>query len=284
MFANFLIGLREGLEAALIVAILLAYLVRLDRRDLISRIWVGVGLAVVLSVAFAAVLYITGQELPETAEMIFAGTTTIVAVGFITWMIFWMAKHARGIRNHLHGEIDKALQGGIWGLVIIAFVAVLREGLETALFLFAGFQSAEGPGYAVGGALLGLAVAVVFGVLIYRGALRINLATLFAWTGALLIVVAAGLLAYGLHEFQEAGVLPGAENIAFDVSGTIPPESWYGSILKGLLSFRPETTWLMVIAWVTYLVIVLGLYLAMLRSKRAVTPKRVEEDSAAIPA
>lgn len=284
MFANFLIGLREGLEAALIVAILLAYLVRMDRRDLLGRIWIGVGLAVALSVAFAAVLYLTGQELPETAEMIFAGTTTLVAVGFITWMIFWMAKHARGIRNHLHGEIDKALQGGIWGLIIIAFVAVLREGLETALFLFAGFQSAEGPGYAVGGAFLGLAVAVVFGVLIYRGALRINVATLFAWTGALLIVVAAGLLAYGLHEFQEAGVLPGAENIAFDVSAAIPPESWYGSILKGLFSFRPETTWLMVVAWVTYLVVVLGLYLSMLRGKRTPAKTQPEESGSPLPA
>lgn len=268
MFANFLIGLREGLEAALIVAILLAYLVRLDRRDLISRIWVGVAAAVVLSIAFAAVLYLTGQELPETAEMVFAGATTIVAVGFITWMIFWMAKHSREIRTHLHGEIDKALDGGIWGLIIIAFVAVLREGLETALFLFAGFQSSEGAGYAVGGALLGLAVAVVFGVLIYRGALKVNLASLFAWTGALLIVVAAGLLAYGLHEFQEAGLLPGAEDIAFDVSATIPPESWYGSVLKGLFSFRPETTWLMVAAWVSYLVVVLGLYVAVLRKQR----------------
>ena len=275
MFANFLIGLREGLEAALIVAILIAYLVRMRRNDLIGRIWLGVAAAAAISIVFAGALYVTGQELPATAEQIFAGATTIVAVGFITWMIFWMAKHSRGIKQHLHGSVDRALEGGVWGLAVIAFVAVLREGLETALFLFAGFQSAEGPGYAVGGALLGLAVAVVFGVLIYQGALRISLSALFAWTGALLIIVAAGLLAYGLHEFQEAGVLPGVESIAFDVSATIPPESWYGSLLKGLFSFRPETTWLMVAAWVAYLVIVLPLYVRMLR--RTPVPAAAQE-------
>ena len=267
MFANFLIGLREGLEAALIIAILIAYLVRVDRRDLIGRIWIGVGLAVVISIAFAAALYVTGQELPETAEQVFAGITTIVAVGFITWMIFWMAKHSRELKSHLHGSVDRALNGGVWGLVVIAFVAVLREGLETALFLFAGFQSADGASIAVGGAILGLVVAAVFGVLIYQGALRISLSALFGWTGVLLIIVAAGLLSYGLHEFQEAGLLPGAENIAFDVSATIPPESWYGSVLKGLFSFRPETTWLMVFAWVLYIAVVMTAYVATLRRK-----------------
>ena len=258
------------------MAILIAYLVRMQRRDLISRVWLGVAAAIALSVLFAAALFFTGSELPATAEQIFAGTTTIVAVGFITWMIFWMAKHSREISSHLQSSVDRALEGGVWGLAIIAFVAVLREGLETALFLFAGFQSADGPVFAIGGALLGLAIAAVFGVLIYHGALRISLRALFAWTGALLIVVAAGLLAYGLHEFQEAGVLPGAESIAFDVSATIPPESWFGSLLKGLFSFRPETTWLMVVAWVLYLAVVLPLFLRTLRRKR--TPAAIPVD------
>ena len=231
MFANYLIGLREGLEAALIVAILVAYLVRLGQRDALPRLWTGVGLAILLAMGVGAFLQITSQSLSFEAQELFGGAMSIIAAGLITWMIFWMALHARTIKAHLHGEVDKALMGSAWMLTFIAFMAVAREGLETALFLWAGIRAAGSSSEPILGALLGLVTAVVIGVLIYRGAMRLNLATLFTWTGALLVVVAAGVLSYGVHDLQEAGVLPGLTNLAFDVSDQVPPGSWRLHIL-----------------------------------------------------
>ena len=274
MFSNFLIGLREGIEAALIVSILVAYVVKLGQQHLLPRLWAGVGLAIALSVGFASLLAITSNELSERAEQIFAGTTSIAAVALITWMIFWMAKRARFIKGQLQGEVDAALDKGSWALAIIAFVAVIREGLETALFLYAGISSSGGTSEPVIGALLGLVTAVIIGVIIYRGAVSLDLGKLFRWTGFALIIVAAGLLAYAVHEFQEAGLLPGEDNVAFDISSTIPPESWYGSLLKGVFSFRPVTTWLEIVVWWAYSVPVLVLFLK--KTKRPAAQKQTE--------
>jgi len=273
MFANFLIGLREGIEAALIVSILVAYVVKLGQQHLLPRLWAGVVLAIALSVGFAALLAITSNELSERAEQIFAGTTSLAAVALITWMIFWMAKRARFIKGQLQGDVDAALEKGSWALAIIAFVAVIREGLETALFLYAGISASGGTSEPVIGALLGLLAAVIIGVIIYRGAVSLDLAKLFRWTGFALIIVAAGLLAYAVHEYQEAGLLPGEDNVAFDISSTIPPESWYGSLLKGVLSFRPVTTWLEIIVWWAYAVPVLVLFLRRTKRPAPVTQK-----------
>ena len=276
MFANFLIGLREGLEASLIVAILVAYLVKLDRRDLLPRLWAGVIAAVAVSIGTALVLQFTSEELSDKAAETFAGIMSVATTILITWMIVWMAKNARNLSANLRGEVDKALLGkSVWGLAIIAFFAVVREGLETALFLWTGATATGGSASAVWGAILGLLVAAGLGYLFYRGALRINLGTLFRWTGALLVVVAAGVLTYGIHEFQEVGILPGEDNVAFDISGTISPDSVAGTFMRGLLSIRPVMTWLEVVAWLAYLVPVMWLFLRISRPAR----KPVEEQA-----
>ena len=261
MVANYLIGLREGLEAALVVSILVAYLVKTGRRDQLAALWAGVGVAVAASLAFGAVLTFGPSGLSFEAQEAIGGTLSIVAVGLVTWMIFWMARTARHMKSDLHHKLDDALGAGKQAVLVVAMLAVGREGLETALFLWASAQattgSAAGAGPSYGplvGAALGLGTAVLFGWLIYRGALRLNLRVFFAWTGLFLVVVAAGVLAYGVHDLQEAGILPGLNNLAFDVSSTIPPSSWYGSLLKGVFNFSPATTWLQLVAWVAYLV------------------------------
>lgn len=282
MFANYLIGLREGLEAALIVAILAAYLVGLDRRRELPKLWAGVGLAILLSMGTGAFLHITSQTLNFEAQETFGGVMSIIAAGLITWMIFWMAKHARGIKAHLHGEVDRALLGSAWTLTFIAFMAVAREGIETALFLWAGIRASGSTAVPITGALLGLATSVVIGVLIYKGAVRLNLGKLFTITGYALIVVAAGVLAYGVHDLQEAGILPGLNTLAFDVSAAIPPGSWYGVLLKGTINFSPATTWLEAIVWLAYIVPTLVLYTRSVRSGRPTNQHK--ESNAPVPA
>lgn len=275
MLANYLIGLREGLEASLVVAMLVAYIVKLERRQLLPRLWAGVGLAVLLSLGVGAFLQLTSQTLTFQAQEAFGGFMSLLAVGLITWMIFWMASHAKGIRAHLHGEIDRALLGGAWTLTIVAFVSVGREGLETALFLWAGITATGDTVEPIIGAILGLATAVAIGIVIYRGAVRLNMARLFAWTGAGLIVVAAGVLAYGVHDLQEASILPGLNSLAFDVSAQIPPGSWYGTLLKGVFNFSPATTWLEFIVWWAYLLPTMFFYLRTIR-RRPVVPTKQE--------
>ena len=276
MFANFLIGLREGLEASLVVGILVAYLVKSDRRELLPRIWAGVGLAVAIALAFGAALTFGPRGLTFEAQEAIGGGLSLVAVAFVTWMIFWMSTAARGLGAELRGQIDRAAEGGRWALALVALLAVGREGLETALFLWAATQA--GTRESVGamtptwepllGALLGILVAVVLGYLIYRGAIRLNLNVFFTWTGAFLILIAGGVLAYGIHDLQEAGILPGLHNLAFDVSDTIPPSSWYGTLLKGVFNFSPATTWLEACAWVLYVVPVGALFLFRTRILR----------------
>jgi high-affinity iron transporter len=186
---------------------------------------------------------------------------SIVAVALVTWMVFWMRRAAREMRGEMHGKLDKALLSGGFALGLVALVAVLREGLETALFLWASTSASVGTAAALGGALLGIASAVAIGWAVYRGAVRLNLATFFTWTGALLIVVAAGVLAYGVRDLQEAGWLPGGANVAFDVSSSIDEDGPLGTILGGFFHFDPITTWLQLTVWVVYLVVTLAIYL-----------------------
>ncbi|MFC4786818.1 iron uptake transporter permease EfeU [Nocardioides sp. MAHUQ-72] len=277
MLANYLIGLREGLEAALVVSILVAYLVKTDRRHLLPRIWAGVGLAVAVSLAFGALLTWGPRGLTFEAQEAIGGTLSIVAVGFVTWMIFWMARAARAMGGELRGQIDRAADGTRWSLALVAVLAVGREGLETALFLWAATQAGtrEAAGAATAtwqpllGAALGLATAVVLGYLIYRGAISINLSRFFTWTGAFLILVAAGVLSYGIHDLQEAGILPGLNTIAFDVSGTIDPGTWYATLLKGVFNFSPVTTVLEAVAWLLYAVPTMTLFFLGVRRRSA---------------
>jgi len=261
VLANYLIGLREGLEAALIVGILVAYIVKTGRSDKLSSLWLGTGIAIALSLGFGALLTFTSHSLSEEAEHAFAGTMSIIAVILVTWMVFWMRRTAREMRGELHGKLEAAAAGGGLALVIVALVAVLREGLETALFLWAATTQTTSTPAALIGALLGIATAVLIGWGVYRGSMKMNLATFFNWTGALLIVVAAGVLAYGVRDLQEAGLLPGGSNIAFDVSSTISEESALGTVLGGFFHFDPITTWLQLTTYVTYLVGTMSIYL-----------------------
>jgi high-affinity iron transporter len=269
MLGNYLIGLREGLEATLVVVILVAYLVKSDRRELLGRVWGGVAIAVAVSLAFGALLTFGPRGLSFEAQETIGGALSIVAVGFVTWMVMWMARSARSLSGDLKGRVDAAAAAGGASLVVVAMLAVGREGLETALFLWAATQAAAGTdGSSVGpllGAALGLATAVVLGYLFYKGAVKINLAKFFTWTGAILIVVAAGVLGYGLHDLQEARVLPGLDNLAFDVSGAIPPDSFVGTILKGTLNFSPSTTWLQAVAWVLYVAVTMTVFFRIIR-------------------
>ncbi|MGC5364016.1 iron uptake transporter permease EfeU [Streptomyces sp. DT24] len=270
MFSNFLIGLREGLEASLVVCILVAYLVKTGNRSKLPPIWFGVGIAIVVSLAFGAGLEFGSQEMTFKAQEALGGSLSIVAVGLVTWMVFWMRRTARHLKTELHGKLDAALAMGTGALVATAFLAVGREGLETSLFVWRAVHAADDGWHPMVGALLGILAAVVLGWLFYRGALRINLAKFFTWTGGMLVVVAAGVLAYGVHDLQEAEFLGGLRNTAFDISSTIPPDSWYGTLLKGTFNFQPDPTVLQVTVWVLYLVPTLALFLAPVGFGRSV--------------
>ncbi|MEK2492724.1 iron uptake transporter permease EfeU [Kitasatospora purpeofusca] len=264
MFANYLIGLREGLEASLVVCILIAYLVKTGRRDKLPPVWTGVGAAVLLSMAFGAVLQFGSSQLSFEAQEALGGSLSIVSVGLVTWMVFWMRRTARHLKSELQGKLDAALAMGTGALVATAFLAVGREGLETALFIWTAVQATEDGYNPIVGAALGLLTAALLGWLFYRGALRINLAKFFTWTGAMLVVVAAGVLAYGVHDLQEAGWLPGLHNLAFDISSTIPKDSWYGTLLKGVFNFQPDPSVLQIVVWLAYLAPTLAYFFGLL--------------------
>ncbi|MFB6675506.1 iron uptake transporter permease EfeU [Streptomyces sp. NPDC056390] len=263
MFGNYLIGLREGLEASLVVCILIAYLVKTDRRDALRPIWIGIAIAVAVALGFGFALTFGSQELTFEAQEALGGSLSIIAVGLVTWMVFWMRRTARHLKAELHGKLDAALQMGTAALVATAFLAVGREGLETALFVWASVRASnDGTHGPLIGVLLGLLTAVALGWAFYRGALRINLAKFFTWTGGMLVIVAAGVLAYGVHDLQEAQFLGGLSSKAFDISETIPPDSWYGTLLKGVLNFQPDPTVLQVVVWLLYLIPTLAVFLA----------------------
>ncbi len=289
-FATFLIGLREGLEAALVVGILVAYLTRVGRRDALPKLWTGVGLAIGLALAIGAVFTFGAYMLTFEAQEMLGGGLSLVAVAMVTWMIFWMQKAGRTLKSGLEGGVDKALRGGVWALVAIGFVSVAREGVETTLLLWSMVQSFGESAEALLGALLGLATAAVLGWFIARGMLRLNLGRFFTWTGGFLVVVAAGVLAYAFHDLQEAGVLPGPFGAgapidpatgavavgwaglpfgwAFDLSTVIAPDSALAAILQATVGFMPQMTWLQVIAWVIYIAVVVPLFIRGVRAGR----------------
>jgi high-affinity iron transporter len=273
LFSSALIGLREGLEAALVISILIAFLVKSDRRDALKWVWTGVGAALAVCVAIGTVIAYTIGELPFEQQEIFGGTLSIVAVAFVTWMIFWMRATARAIAGELRGKLSDALAIGPVAVVVMALLAVGREGLETMAFFYANVRTAErGTTEPLLGFIAGIAVALVLGWLIYRGAIRFDLGRFFMVTGVLLVFVAAGILAYGLHDLQEARVLPGLTTLAFDLSGPMPEDSWYGALLKGLLNYSAQTTVIQAIAWLAYVAVVLTLFLLPRRLPATPTP------------
>lgn len=262
LVSNALVGLREGLEASLVVVILIAFLVKTDRRWALKWVWAGVAIAVVLSAGLAALLTYGTRQLSFEQQELIGGAASILAVAFVTVMIFWMRKAARTISGELKGSMDRALDaGGLW-VALVGFLGVGREGLETAIFFYATAQAAgSGTSQPLIGWVVGILGSIVIGVLMYRGAIRFNIGSFFRYTGIFLVLVAAGILAYGLHDLQEAGFLPGLHSLAFDVSHIIEPGGWLGTLLKGILNFTPATTWLQAIAWTAYVAIVMPLFL-----------------------
>jgi len=260
VFSNFLIGLREGLEASLVVGILVAYLVKTGRTGRLVPLWVGVALAALASLGFAAVLHFTANELSDRAEEIFAGVMSIIAVAFVTWMVFWMRSTSRTMKTELHGKLDAAAEMGSVAIAVMAMVAVAREGLETALFLWTNEKAMGAASHPAVGGLLGIGAAIVLGYLIYRRAIAIDLGKFFKVTGALLIVIAAGVLAAGVHELQEAAIIGGEDAVALDISSWYSADAWYGSLIRGIFNFTPTLTVLQVVVWFAYLVPVMVLF------------------------
>jgi len=269
MLSTFIIALREGLEAALIVGILVAYLVKNGRKALLAPLWAGVSLAVLVSLAAGAFLTITSTELSARGEEFFAGTTSFLAVGFVTWMVFWMKRTARHLKGQLEGQMSTAVLAGPLALAAAAFFAVVREGLETSLFIYANFKTVSSTPSATVGLVLGLGLAITLGYLIYRSSIKINLSKFFNYTGIALIVVAAGVLSYGIHEYQELGWLPGADFFVWDVTSVIAKESLLGGVLAGTIGFDTTTSLLQFVLWGAYLAAVLYIYLKPAASKSA---------------
>ncbi len=268
-----LTGLREGVEAALIVSIILAYLAKTGNQRHFGKIWLGAGAAVVLSIAVGLILFITIGGFEEPAEQIFEGFAMIIAAGVVTWMLFWMRRTSANIKGQLQEGVDRALvEGGVFGLAILAFTAVIREGIETALFLM-GQATAAGTeaSSTLIGAVIGLLIAVGIGYGLYKGARVINLRTFFSWTGIALIFIAAGLLSHGVHEFIEAGWITFGTGTAFDISGVLPHEpdagalGVVGSILRALVGYTSTPEWITFLAWLAYIVVVLYLYTRPMR-------------------
>ncbi|WP_053748829.1 iron uptake transporter permease EfeU [Streptomyces sp. MMG1533] len=266
---SFLIGLREGLEAGLIVSVLVATLVRSGHRSRLPHVWTGVLAAVGVSMGFGAVLTFTSAGLSGQAQEAFGGALSVVAVAFVTAMVFWMRRSARSFSGEIKEKVTAALNIGSGVLIITSFLAVGREGLETALFLWTTGQTAgESAGPLVGaGAGLLLAAAVCWAL--YRRVLHLNLTRFFTITGAALIVIASGVLGYGLRDLQEGGVLPGAAAYAFDLSGSVDSGSWYATLLSGTLNLTPQMTWLQIAAYGVYLAVVMTLFVRGVRGADA---------------
>jgi high-affinity iron transporter len=260
-------GLREGVEAALIVAIICAYLARTGNRQHFTKVFAGAGAAIALSAVLGVLLFVSVGELPSPFEQLFEAVTLLAAAAVVTWMLFWMRRQARTVKGELQAAVDKALhQGSVTALAALAFVAVIREGLETSLFLVGQANSADqGAIWVLVGAVVGLAVAALLGVGFYQGSRRINLATFFRWTGVALIFIAAGLLSSAVHELIEIGVIPFGTQTLFDLSAVLPHEQDGGSLLGQFLralfgySATPEATTFVV--WLAYVVTVLTLFL-----------------------
>jgi high-affinity iron transporter len=279
MLPTFVIGLREGMEAALIVGIIAAFLIQRGQRQALRPMWFGVALAVILCAGAAIILSAIGRSLPFRQREIMEGSLALVAVGGVTYMIVWMRRHAKELKGTLEDNAAQALvAGSAMGLVGLAFFAVLREGLETTIFMLAAFQNSSNPAATGTGAVIGVAVAVVLGYAIYRGGIRINLARFFRITGFVLVLVAAGLLASAVHEFAEAGVVTALQGSAFDLSWLVAPGTVRASLLTGMLGLQPVPTTAEVFVWLAY-AIPMGAYVLWPQPRR-VAPAAVASQAA----
>jgi high-affinity iron transporter len=270
--SGLLTGLREGVEAALIVAIICAYLARTGNRQHFPTVFAGAIAAIAVSVVLGVVLFVSVGELPAPFEQLFEAITLLAAAAVVTWMLFWMRRQARHVKGELQAAVDRALdQGSVTALAVLAFVAVIREGLETSLFLVGQANSADqGAIWVLLGAMVGLAAAALLGVGFYQGSRRINLSTFFRWTGVALIFIAAGLLSSAVHELIEISVIPFGANTLFDLSAVLPHDQDAGNVagqfLRALFGYSatPETTTFVV--WLAYVAVVLTLFLRPMKA------------------
>ena len=259
LFGSGLIGLREGLEAAIVVSILVAFLVKSDRRDALKWVWLGVGAAIAMTVIVFLTIQFGQNTISGLGAEAIAGVASVIAVAIVTTMVLWMKKAAASMSGQLRGEMARALETGPIAVTALAFLAVGREGVETALFMV-GFADAKTL-WPLTGLIVGVLVAVAIAFAMYKGALRINLAKFFRYTGAFLVVVAAGILSYGIGALQTVGWLPGLSSRAFDISTWLDWSSWYGQVIQGVFNVTPTPTWLQFLGWVAYLVAVLTVFL-----------------------
>ena len=251
-----IIALREGIEMTLIAGIVLAYLTQIGERRAHRWVWAGLGAAAIVSLGFLGILNLLGAEFEGRTEQLFEGVAMLLAAVFLTWMIFWMLRQARYLRSDLHRAVQETIagSGAAWGIFLLVFFAVVREGVETALLLF----SAPGEGKVLG-SIVGLASAVGIGVLIYVFGQKIDLRTFFRVTGVVLVLFAAGLVTHGLHEFIEAGVLSGGPEL-FDLSARLPDDAGTGGLLRTLFGYSADPTLLEGVAYVAYYVVVVVLW------------------------
>ena len=253
MLPTFIIGLREGLEASLIVGIIAAFLIQRGQRKAMRPMWFGVGLAIALCAGIAVILEAVDQALPHKEQEGLATVLAVVAVAGVTYMVVWMKRHARALKASLERSAESALMlGSMWALVGMAFFAVLREGLETAVFMLAVFRNSSDPVATGSGAVLGVLVAIGLGFAIYKGGVRVNLSRFFRFTGFVLVLVAAGLLASAVHTAHEAGWIHILQGQAFDLRWLVAPGSVRAALLTGMLGLQPVPEVGEVLAWLAY--------------------------------
>jgi high-affinity iron transporter len=269
MIPTLVIGLREGLEASLIVGIVAAFLNRQGRRDALRQVWIGVSLAIAICVAVGVALAVTETELPQAQQEGLETVVGLFAVAMVTYMILWMRKHSRNMKGELEGAAASALaNGSARALVVVAFLAVLREGFETVVFLLAAFN-ASGNALASGmGALIGILIAIGLGYGIYRGGVKLNLSKFFRATGVVLAIIAAGLVMTAAHTATEAGWLTVGQQQAFDLSWLVQPGTLLSSIVTGVLGIQPYPVWIEVIVYFAYLIPMLVILLWPRRTVR----------------
>jgi high-affinity iron transporter len=256
---TFVIGLREGVEASLIVGIVATFLHQQGRADALRKMWIGVVGAVLICLAVGVVLQVVNENLPQKQQEGLETIVALVAVVMVTYMIVFMRRHARTMRKELEARATAALESGsATALVLMAFLAVMREGLETAVFLLAQFQSSRSKISSVGGAVIGLVAAVIIGVAIYRGGRRVNLAKFFKATGIVLVVVAAGLVSFAMHTAHEAGWLNSGQGEAMNLTAFVKPGSVQSALVTGVLGIQPRPVWAEVIGWLVYVIPVMA--------------------------
>jgi high-affinity iron transporter len=281
LFGSALIGLREGLETGIVVTILVAFLVKGDRRDALKWVWLGVAAAIAMTVGVFLVIQFGENTITGLAAEAIAGVASVVAVAIVTTMVLWMKKASATISGELRGGMSRALETGGLAVAALAFLAVGREGVETALFMV-GYAEAN-TAWPLIGLVVGVLIAVAIAYAMYIGAVRINLAKFFKYTGVFLIVVAAGILSYGIGALQTVDWLPGLSHRAFDISTWFNWSSWYGEIIQGVFNVTPTPTVLQLVGYLAYIVIVLALFLRPIKSapKRPSSPESVEGSDSA---